>query len=343
MKTTGLISALALAAAISAGHVAAQEVHTIVPHYPDAFKSETTRISDDSQTANGQHSTTHTQIVYRQDVQKTATGYQATYTAVSADVDSHDANGNPTPQAEQQKRMLTMMVGIGSAQVTLDNQMAPLSVDNIDDMKPKIKQGLTGTGDATKDAAGVKLYDAFIANLTPQSAAAFLKQAHDAGQMFGHPLTVHVAVPITGDSVQLMGGTFKLSGTITLDDWVEGKTARITTVIAPSEADLHTFLSGMMKTVLDRMATDSNAQTKDIVEKMVAQMHMSMTETCHTTIDLSNFIANRNECDSVTSMNLDLAKALPPEMVKAAPKLAQLPPITVTQTQKSVTETRLLQ
>lgn len=341
MKKVLRLSAFVLAW-LPAVCVAAPETHVITPHYPDAFKIETVQTSDAVTTTNGQRSTLHTRMIYRQEVHKTANGYQATFTGVSADVDGRGPDDKPTPEAQQQQQILSLMATVGHAQVTLNDEMVPQSVDNIDDIKPRIKQGLTDTGDATKDAMGMKIYDAFISNATPQSAAKFLAQAYAGKDILRRPLVLHQPSPIDGDTVHLMGGAFKLTGTITLDDWQEGHSASLTTVFAPSDADMNVFLSGVMKTMLDRLATSNDDKGRDVVEAMIKQMHISMSQTCHTTIDLSNFVVSHSECDNVMSINMDIAKALPADLVKAMPKLAQISAMQTERDTHTVVDTHLL-
>jgi hypothetical protein len=337
-------SVIALASSLATGAVQAQDLHIITPHYPDAFTVETTHVTDQEQTINGKKTTGHTQMVFRQTAQRANAGYHATYKAVSAEVTGADADGRLSPQAAQKKRMLDLLVGLEPAQVTLDDKLTPQSIDNIEALKPELRQGLTATGDAQQDAIGIKMYDAFIANLTPQSAAAFLKQLHNAWTdvYFNKPLTLHVATPLDGESVQIMGGSLKLSGSVTLDSWEDGKSATFTSVIAPSDEDLHAFITGTFKSMIDRIAQGDAAAQRRLLEGIFSQMHMSMTETCHSRLDLSNDIAGDMSCDSMTTMDMDLAKALPADMIKAAPQLAQMPPMSMIEKDHIVSSTRLI-
>jgi hypothetical protein len=191
---------------------------------------------------------------------------------------------------------------------------------------------------------GVQLYDAFVSSLTPQTAAAFLKQAHQAGAetIYNKPLPLHTPVPLSGAPVSFMGATMHLTGTVTLDDWKEGQSATVTTVLAPTDSDLHTFMTAFVHNMMAKMMTADQAQAKDMIDHMVDHMQMTMTVTCHSTTDLSNFIVSNSKCDTTSAFTMDLAKAMPPEMLKQAPQLANMPPISMSQVDHSTNEVRLI-
>jgi len=338
------ISALALAAALTAANAQAQEAHILTPQYPDHFKVEITSTSSTEQTSKAGQVTTHTRMVFDEDVRKTDQGYKATYTGVSADTDGQGPDGKPSPQAGMQKRMLGVLTTIGPAEVSLDKDMMPLSIDNIEALKPRIKQALTSSGDAKDDAMGVQLYDAFISSLTPETAAGFLKQARQAGAeaVYNRPLRLHTPVPMSGAPVALMGATMHMTGTVTLDDWKEGQSATVTTILAPTDSDLHTFMTTFVHNMMAKMATGDDAKATAVINHMVEYMRMAMTATCHSTTDLTNFVVSSSKCDTTSTFTMDLAKAMPPELLKQSPQLANMPPISMSQVNHSVSEVRLI-
>lgn len=338
------ISALVLIAAIAATDAQAQDTHVLSPRYPDHFKVEITHTSSSDQTSNAGQVTTHTRLVFDEDVRKTDTGYKATFTGVSADADGQGPDGKPSPQAGMQKRILGVITAIGPAEVSLDKDMTPLSIDNIEILKPRIKQGLTNSGNAKDDAMGVQLYDAFVSGLTPETAAGFLKQARQAGAetLYNKPLPLHTPVPLSGAPLSFMGATMHLTGTVTLDDWKEGQSATVTTVLAPTDSDLHSFMTAFIHNMMAKMMTRDEAEAKDLIDHMVDHMKIAMTVTCHSTTDLTNFIIYNSQCDTTSAFTMDLAKAMPPEMLKQAPQLANMPPMSMRQVEHSVNETHLI-
>jgi len=342
--TKPVISALALAWGLAAAGAQAQDTHVLTPHYPDTFKIEITRNSDSEQTSKAGQVTTHTRMVFDEAVARTDTGYKAEFTGVSSEATGVGADGKPAPRVAMQKRILDLITTVGKAEVTLDKDMTPLSIDNIEALKPRIKQGLTNSGDAKADAMGVQLYDAFIAKLTPQTAAAFLKQAHQAGAgaIYNRPLTLHQSVPLSGAPVSFMGATLHLTGSVTLDDWKDGQSATVTTMLAPTDSDLREFMTGFIHNMMARMTTGNDTKYSEMIERLIANMQMTMTVTCHTTTDLTNFAVYRSTCDTTSAFSMDMAKGLPPEMVKQSPQLANMPPVSMSQVDHSVNEARLI-
>jgi len=338
------ISSLAFAAVLAGTAAEAQETHTITPHYPDSFKIELTSTNDSEHIGQDSDVKSHTRMVVTESVQKTDTGYKAVITPVSTDADSRDGDGKPSAQAEMQKHILGTITSVGPVEVTLDKDMTPLSVDNIEAIKPRLKAALTGSGDPRIDAAGMQLYDAFVSGLTPQSAALFLKQVHQtsAESVYNRPLPLHTPVALPGAPTQFMGATLHMTGTITLDEWHDGQSATVTTVLAPTESDLHVFMSAFVNNMVAKFMTGDNAKYKPVIDRIMDNMRLTMTVTCHATTDLTNFAVTRTDCDSTSAFAIDLAKALPPEMLKEQPQLAHTPPVSLSQISHSVTEGRLI-
>ncbi len=342
-----VVSTVAVAAALAGTTVHAQDTHTLTPRYPDQFKIEQTRSSDSEQFGQSGHIVSHTRMVLTEAVQKTDTGYKAIYIAISGDANGQDDSGKPSPQSATQKHLLGALTAVGPVQVTFDKSMTPLSIDNIDAIKPRLKEALTGSGNAQQDAMGARMYDAFAANLTPQSAAAFLKQMSEMGNgtVFNRPLVLHKATAFSGDPVDFMGGSLRLSGTATLDDWNEaGHSATVTTVLTPSDTELHTFMTGFLHNMMGKVIPkgDDDARYKAIIDRLIDNMHMTMSVKCETTLDLTNYAVNHTVCDNQTAMTLDMAKGMPPEVIKQKPEIASMPPMTMIQNDHTVSDSRLI-
>jgi len=250
-----------------------------------------------------------------------------------------------SPSAEI-KRLMSAITTVGPVEITLDKDLDPLSIDNIETIKPRLKAALTATGDAQADAAGITLYDAFIAKLAQQSAKTFtlVMQINQTGvkSAYNRPLPLHTPIPLSGDPDQPLGESLRQTGTVTLDDWTDGQSAKLTTVLTPLESDLHTTMTGLAKTMLSRLANTEQPQFQSLMDRMLDNMHFSTTLTCHTQIDLGNFAVTQMTCDRAWTLTIDVAKALPPEVLTAKPQLAQAPPMTLKGTDHLVEETHLV-
>ncbi len=337
MRSKTFLTVAAMAALMSAsGGAGAQETHTITMHVPETFKSRTTIASDNAQTMQGRTTQTHSKIVMLTDMRKTADGYHATLNFESADIKMDGDNG--TPQAAMAAKMSGLMTSVGRVEATYDKDLTPIRIDNMEDIKAKIKAAMTDDADAQKKAAGEAVYNMMFANLTPESAAKFLKQMKQANMVFNRPLPLGVEVPMSGDPISLMGSTFRMSGTIKLTAWTEGKSAHLVYTIAPTDEDMHAFVTGMLKNMVDRLAEGQDDKAKEMMGRMFDSMKMHMVSTCDIDVDLANTVNSQGDCTTHTDMTMDLRKMLTDEQLKASPQLAnQLQVISMTQTGHTVT------
>jgi len=101
-------------------------------------------------------------------------------------------------------------------------------------------------------------------------------------------------------------------------------------------------MTGLAKTMLSRVANAEQPQFQPLMDRMLDNMRMSATYTCHTQIDLGNFAVTQMTCDRAWTLTIDVAKAVPPEVLKAKPELAQMSPMTLSQTDHWVGEAHLV-
>jgi hypothetical protein len=343
MSAKTLASSVALTAALLCLPVVgyAQETHTITPHFPEHFKTRTTTTTDTSQDMKGQKTTSHTQGIVLAEIDKTATGYYARYSMESFDSSSLGPDGKPTAQDAQQKEMFKILMQVGKAEVTLDDTLTPVRVDNLDEIKAKAKEALTSTPELKADGIGEKLYNFMVAGQTPESAANLLRQGKQAGNFLNVPLTVGKPVAISGEPMQILGGSFNMNATITLQTYEEGKTAHLTYVMTPSSDDMHTFLAGMMKNMMGAMApADATPEQVQMLNKMFDNIQMTMTLTCDVDYSLTNYIDTGTVCDTDTVMVMDMKKMLPPEML--GKDASEMPVLTIKQADHSVADRVLI-
>ena len=351
MRIDRLGMAMAMAALVLVSPVVAksQEVHTISPHFPDHFKLRTTSIGDQDQVSQGKHQTTHSEMETLADIQKLPVGYRAVYSLVNMKSVGLGPDGRPTAQGQQMEKMVQMFRDIGTAQVTMDDNLDPVTVDNIEDIKAKLKLAMTSTPEMQKDNAGEKVYALMFGSLTPQSAGAFLKMAKRQGNVYNRPLPLGQAVALSSAPMQFMGTSFNLNSTVELTRWEEGKTAHLMLVMAPTDADMQRFLGGLLKNMMASLmppddGKGTNAQMNQVMDRMVANMKMAMKTTCDVDIDLNNDINTHVVCAGETDMSMDLRKILPDDVLKAHPEVgAKLPLITMVQTSHSTNDTSLVQ
>ncbi|WP_443747350.1 hypothetical protein [Asticcacaulis solisilvae] len=331
MALKHVLAAGSMAAILAAASgVQAQETHTLVPHFPDNFKTRTTIVSDNDQTMQGKPVATHSKIVMLTDMRKTADGYHATLTVESADSKMDGADG--TPQAAMAAKMSSLLTTVGHVEATYDKDMMPVRIDNLDDIKTKVKALMTADTDPQKKAAGEAVYNMMFANLTPESAAQFLKQMKQSSMVFNRPLVVGVDTPVTGDPMTMMGATFRMTGTAKLVSWTEGKSARLTYSIAPTDEDMHNFVVAIVKNVVNQMAAGQDAKVKDMMDRMLDGMKVHMTSTCDVDVDLVDTANSHGDCTTRSDMTMDLRKMFTEDDLKAKPELAQkLQVITMTQ------------
>ena len=342
MRSKMVLTAVAVAALMSvAGGARAQEMHTLTAHFPDDFKARTSIVSDNDQTMQGVATQTHSKIVMLTQMHKTAQGYHATLNFESADVQMGGSAG--TPQATMAAKMSGLMTSVGKIEATYDKDLTPLRIDNMDDIKAKIKAAMTDDADPQKKASGEAVYNMMFANLTPESAAKFLKQMKQSGMVFNRPLPLGTEVPMAGDPISVMGSTFRMSGTIKLTSWIEGKSAHLVYVIAPTDEDMHAFVVGMLKNMVDRMAQGKDDKAKEMMARMFDSVKMHMVSTCDIDVDLANTVNSHGDCTSHTDMTMDLRKMLTEEEAKASPQMAsQLQVISMTQSSHTVTDSAVV-
>ncbi|ESQ83085.1 hypothetical protein AEAC466_14575 [Asticcacaulis sp. AC466] len=327
MKITAFASTAVLAPVLAtilfAAPVMAQDTHTISPKFPDHFEIRATQTSDQSQETalNGTPAKTEkttTNLSFTGKTDRAGDGFHAVYTIDTLDMKSTDGTGQPSPSAPLVDELAKVIRGIGPAQLTLDRNLDPVSIDNIEDIKAHIKTSLEGSS-AMQGAAGTMLYNMMIGNLTPETAAGLLRQNGQRGSYLNKPLTVGQAVAFGGEPISLMGGTFRMGGTVTLTKWEEGKAAHLTSVMAPTQDDLRTFIGGVIKNMMgSAMAMDTTKKdpeaakaVNEMFDRMVAAMDMKMSMTCDTDLSLVNYVDTHTVCSTSTVMTMDMGKMAP--------------------------------
>lgn len=316
--------------------------HTIVPQFPDHFVLRTTTVTDQDQVTQGVGKASHSETVVQSDTSRTPTGFHATYKLLTYDTTSKDAAGQVVPKTAIEQDMVKTMKDIGVAQVTLDNDLTPMSVDNIEDIKAAFKTMLTSSPSYAKDGMGDKLYDFMFANLTAESAADLLKQGRQAKTFFNRSMVVGQPVAMTGEPMKILGSSFNMNATLTLTSWQEGKTAHFIYVMTPTPEDLHTFIAGFMQNMMSKMMPQADASMSKLMTNMVNAMHITMTLSCDVDVNLANNLENHSVCTNKTDMSIDIKSALPPEMLKDNKAMADMPTMTMTQDSTITTDSVLV-
>jgi hypothetical protein len=347
MRSTCLVFAAGLglmtAAAALPVRAADADTHIITPHYPDQFKFTTTAVQDQTQETMGKASNRHMQIVLLADVGKAGDGYKGTYTIQSLNLTSTGADNQPSPQAKNDELIKALYGSVGTIQVTLDENMAPVRIDNFDELKSRIHTAMLSSS-VNQNGAAEAAFNMIFGNFTAESAAALLNQSQKMTSPFNRPLTLNQPVKITGEPLNFFGASLNLNATMTLEKWDEGKTARIHYVMAPSSEDLHGFMTMLIGAFMHQSPTATDPKTKEMIDRLLANMQMEMTVDCETDIDLANSVNRHNDCHTKVAMRLDMSKVLTEAELKGNPDAAKsLPVITSTQDTHAVSDAVMAQ
>ncbi len=352
--------------------VHAQEVHTLTPHFPDAFKVRSTATSDaemtmPNQTGGTDKKGTHSTVSWTADTKKTADGYHATVMIENMAVDTVPpmaaaAPATPAPAgttaaatppmdpAELAQKMTALLKLIGNAEVSYDGNMRPLRVDNLDALKANVKSMIM-MGASTQDAPKItSMFDLFTKDITPESAASLLRQSTQSRLPYGKPLALNTPVALDPATSELYGAKLTIGGTATLTSWEEGKAAHMTVAIQAPEAEFRTFAITLANNFMDKIMVamgkqakpEEMAQVKTMIARVVNGMSIQIGMSCKVDVDLTNTALTHSDCTSDVLVKLDTSKMLTPEQLKASPDLAtKMKVYTVTQTSHSVSDTVL--
>ncbi|WP_443747351.1 hypothetical protein [Asticcacaulis solisilvae] len=317
--------------------VRAQEVHTLTPRFPDTFKVRTTTVSDGDMVMEDKHTASHSTMVWTTDAHKTAGGYHGTVAVESMESSAPDAAAGAAPAtpggmspADMQQKMTALFKLLGNAEVTYDSRMRAVSVDNLDTMRGNFKN-LLSLSAPTQDASKMTMvFDMLFADITPQSAAALLRQSTQARTPYDTPLPLNTAVPLDDSSLQLFGATLNMGGTATLTGWEDGKAAHLTYVVQPDEADMRRFVGVAVNTFLSKafasMGTAKEQpqmdQAKAMITRIVDNMSMKIVATCKVDVDLTDTALQHRDCTNNVDVTIDMRKLLTDEQLKANPNAA---------------------
>jgi hypothetical protein len=338
--------------------VLAQETHTIAPKFPDAFKARTTIISDTEQVIKDQHKKSHALVTMLADTRKTDTGYHATVSIENLDATEPAADPAAAPlpmpgasmQMAMQQRVLQVFKMIGSAEVTLDSEMTPVRVGNLEQIKTNLLNLATADSKPEEKDKAKQIFDLMLGDMTPESAASLLRQAKQAGVAYNRPLTMNQPVAMNSENFQFLGATLKMDGQMTLTNWQEGKTARVHYTTAPTDADLQLFVTTLAENLLTRITPlldektkTSMAQVRPMLVRVISGMQMHTETICDMDIDLTSTIVTHNDCNGTVDITMDMRKVLTETQLKANPEAAaKMEPIKIVQTSHTVSDTTLV-
>ncbi len=398
MHFKNFVAVAAVAAATSISFSAyAQDVHTLTPHFPDAFKVRTTTVSDalvtiPNGTAGPTTQSSHSAMAWTTDTHKTAEGYHATIAIESMDLGlppapaagaspgappssvtttppvtatptvTAPAAAAPPPvpapsplatmtPADLQQKMTAILKLIGNPEVSYDSRMRPVRIDNLDALKANVKNmimvGITAQ-DAPKFSS---IFDLFVNDITPESAASLLRQSTRSRLPFDKPLPLNTTVPLDGTTFELYGATLAVGGTATLDSWEDGKTAHLTLVTAPPESDMHMFLDSLVDAFMNKaivaMGKDAKPEqmtpVKVMIKRFIDGTAIRVTSTCKVDVDLNDTALTHSDCMTDIYARIDTSKFMTDEQIKANPEAAaKLQVITFIETVHSVSDTVLV-
>lgn len=318
----------------------AQDVHVIKPVFPDNFSFTTSMVSDDVEESMGEKETKHIALGADATVTRKGDGFKATYRISSFDMQSAGPDGKPKFTPMQMKLVEGMIKGIGVAEVTMDKDLRPVSVDNIETIKATIN-ALADMGKG-EDATELKIFQLVVKDMTPQSAAELIAKGQKSSGYFNRPLELNKLVELPAETVEVAGAVLRTNMTMTLTGWEEGKTARLRFVTKPRDEDLKVFISGFLKAMIDQMPEKDEGATKEMMGRMAEHMEMAMIETCDVEVSLVNSVDTRSTCDEAMKLKMDLKFIFPKDVLEKQPDAAaNMPVITLTETSKKAVETKL--
>jgi hypothetical protein len=340
MSFKSVFACAAGVAALVSAPALAQETHIIKPVFPENFSFTTSMVSDDVEEGMGEKETKHIALGADATVTRKGDGFKATYRISSFDMQTAGPDGKPKFTPMQMKLVEGMIKGIGVAEVTMDKDLRPVSVDNIETIKATIN-ALADMGKG-EDATEMKIFQLMVKDMTPQSAAELISKGQKSSSYFNRPLELNKLVELPSETVEMMGTVLRTNMTMTLTGWEEGKAARLRFVMKPRDEDLRVFVSGILKAMVDQMPEKDEGTTKEIMGRMADHMEMTMVETCDVDVSLVNSIDTRATCDDAMKMTMDLKFIFPQDVLEKQPDAAaNMPVITLTETSKKVVETKL--
>ncbi len=405
-KTFVSVAAVVAATCLPFG-VHAQEVHTLTPQFPDAFKVRTTTTTDvqitmPDQTGGSRTQSVHSSMAWTDDTRKTADGYHATVaidsvnmtapnlpitvtatpgsttttsstttgstptTTASSTTTTNSTTitgpsmtlGTPTPAsptpglspADMQQKVTALLKLVGNAEVSYDSRMRPVRIDNLETLKTNIKNMILVAVPSQNADQVTSIFDLFLKDITPESAASFLRQSPRARLPYGMALPLKTAVPLDPATAELYGASLTVGGTATLDSWEEGKAAHLTMMIQPTQADMHAFAGDLTNAFLDKvfiamganLKPEDKIQARAMVSRLLDNSMILVSSSCRVDVNLNNTALNHMDCDTNFFFQIDPSKLMTDAQLKANPAAAaKLKTVAVAEIVHTVADTTL--
>jgi len=254
------------------------------------------------------------------------------------------------PAALQQK-VTALLKLVGNAEVSYDGHMRAVRIDNIDALKANVKNMvLMASNSAEQTQKFSSIFDLFLNDITPESAASLLKSSTQGRLPYDKPLVLNTVVPLDGATFSLYGASMTVGGTATLDSWEEGKAAHLTITTVLPEADMRAFMKSLSATLMDKVFTAMGQQVKPeemntakaMVSRLVDNASIRVASTCKVDVDLNDTALTHSDCKGDVYVRVDMSKLMTDEQLKANPSsAAQMKVVTLTQTSHVVTDTVL--
>ena len=264
--------------------------------------------------------------------------------------------------ADIQQKITGMLKLIGNPELSYDAQMRPQRIDNLDALKANVKTMIMMASNAQNADKMSAILDLFLNDITPESAASFLRQSPRARLPFGKSLALHTAVPLDGATFALYGATLTMNGTATLDSWEAGKVAHLTMTSSAPEADVHQFADVLVDAIIQKVVVAMNTyapqqsgvdsasamagqinQIRPMIHKVIDNMTLRITQTCKVDVDLNDNALTQSDCATDVYGRIDPSKLMTDAQLKANPAAAaKLQAIVVSETIHSVTTTTLV-
>ncbi len=253
--------------------------------------------------------------------------------------------------ADLQQKMTAILKLIGNPEVSYDSRMRPVRIDNLDALKTNVKNMIMVGITAQNAPKFSSIFDLFVNDITPESAASLLRQSTRSRLPFDKPLPLNTTVPLDGTTFELYGATLAVGGTATLDSWEDGKTAHLTLVTAPPESDMHMFLDSLVDAFMNKaivaMGKDAKPEqmtpVKVMIKRFIDNTAIRVTSTCKVDVDLNDTALTHSDCMTDIYARIDTSKFMTDEQIKANPEAAaKLRVITFIETVHSVSDTVLV-
>ncbi len=281
-----------------------------------------------------------------------------------------DPTSGPTSgmsPADIQQKVTGMMKLIGNPELSYDSHMRPKRIDNLDALRGNVKAMVMMATNAQNADKVSSIFDLFLNDITPETAASFLRQSPRARLPFDKPLPLHTAVPLAPETFSLYGASLTLGGTATLDSWEDGKAAHLTLTISAPEADIHQFADTLVDAILQKAVVAVNTyapqpatpqqglsdagapiakqidQFRPMIHKAIDNMTLRITQTCKVDVDLTDTALTQSDCTTDFYGRIDPSKLMTAEQLKANPEAAaKLQAMVVSEKIRSVTTTTLV-